>query len=78
MKRDENPMLWWKNHINEYPKFKHFILKYLCAPPNSSSSERMSSSARQINTGNRNRLDPANAEQLLFIMRNMKVSKISI
>lgn len=75
IKRSENPIEWWKHHINEFPRMKPLILKYLSAPPSSVNSERLFSAAKRIYTDNRNRLAPNNAEKLLFIMQNMKYNK---
>ena len=46
------------------------VLKFLSSPPSSVDSERLFSAAARVYTENRNRLDPENAEKLIFIMRN--------
>ena len=68
--RNSDPMVWWENHVGEYPYLKTSVLKYLSAPPSSVASERLFSAAGRVYTENRNRLLPANAERLIRIMRN--------
>lgn len=71
--RQEDPLMWWKQHAKEYPNLSKLAVKYLSPPPSSVNSERLFSAAGSIYTENRNRLSPENAEKLLFIMKNIKI-----
>lgn len=71
--RNEDPLIWWKTHVLEYPNLKILVLKYLSAPPFSVHSERLFSAGKLVYSDNRNRLSPQNAEMLLFIMKNLLI-----
>lgn len=62
--RGKDPMLWWRQHSEQYPKLTTLVLKYLSAPPNSVNSERLFNAAGRIYTENRNRL-PRNADRFI-------------
>lgn len=71
--RNEDPLIWWKTHILEYPNLKTLVLKYLSAPPSSVHSERLFNAGKLVYSDNRNKLSPKNAEILLFIMKNLLI-----
>ncbi|XP_018366612.1 PREDICTED: zinc finger BED domain-containing protein 4-like [Trachymyrmex cornetzi] len=71
--RNEDPLIWWKTHVLEYPNLKTLVLKYLSAPPSSVHSERLFNVGKLVYSDNRNKLSPKNAEILLFIMKNLLI-----
>ncbi|KYN02015.1 Zinc finger BED domain-containing protein 4 [Cyphomyrmex costatus] len=71
--RNEDPLIWWKTHVLEYPNLKTLVLKYLSAPPSSMHSERLFNAGKLVYSDNRNKLSSKNAEILLFIMKNLLI-----
>ena len=69
-----DPVVWWKESkdANKFQLLGAVARKYLAAPASSVSSERLFSSAGNIITDQRNRLDPERAEILLFLNQNFK------
>jgi len=70
---DEDPLSWWKINFESFPLIGNKLLlkKYLSAPASSVYSERSFSEAGLVYEAKRNRLQPQNAEQLLFIHHNI-------
>lgn len=64
---------WWKINFESFPLIGNKLLlqKYLSAPASSVYSERSFSEAGLVYEAKRNRLQPQNAEQLLFIHHNI-------
>ncbi|XP_068250409.1 zinc finger BED domain-containing protein 4-like [Palaemon carinicauda] len=68
---NENPFQWWKDHEYSFPLLSQLANKYLCSPPSSIQSERLSST--NIHTPHRNRLNPDTGEMLMFLHYNMRI-----
>jgi len=71
--RNEDPLIWWKTHVLEYPNLKTLVLKYLSAPSSSVHLERLFNAGKLVYSDNRNKLSSKNAEILLFIMKNLLI-----
>ncbi len=41
---DTDPLMWWKQHQQEFPRLAHMTRQYLAVPASSSSPERLFSS----------------------------------
>jgi zinc finger BED domain-containing protein 1 (E3 SUMO-protein ligase ZBED1) len=54
---DSNPLTWWKLHWKEFPILTELARRYLCIMPSSASSERAFSTAGNVSTKKRARLD---------------------
>jgi len=66
---DDDPLSWWKIHFESLPLIENKLLiqKYLSAPASSVYSKRSFSVAGLVYEAKSNRLQPQNAEQLLFV-----------
>jgi len=62
-----NPYTWWKNNQYTLPLLTEQARIYLGIPASSVPSERLFSAAGNIITDKRNRLDPTNVHDLLFL-----------
>ena len=71
--KQQDSLIWWKQHANEYPNIQKLAVKYLSLHLSSVNYERLFNVAGNIYSENRNRLSVDNAEKLLFIMKNMKI-----
>lgn len=69
--RTDNPISWWKEKKEVFPKLTEMSLKFLSTPASSVYSERSFSEAGNIYDDTRSRLLPENAEKLLFIHHNL-------
>ena len=69
--RECDPLIYWKEKCLVWPIVK-IARKYLSIPPASVPSERLFSTAGQIATDTRNRLDAEKIEMLLFLNKNLK------
>ena len=76
-KLESDPMSFWKEQscsANEIKKKLSEIAKYyLTPPPTSVDVERLFSTAGDIVTKERNRLNPKNAEKILFCRENLPI-----
>lgn len=68
--RDMSPDLWWRANRTRFPFLSALARTYLAAPPTTVPSESTSSTAGVIISEHRSRLDPENAEMLLFLKVN--------
>lgn len=71
----ENPLIWWRDHEREYPLLALQAKQYLSIPGTSVPSERVFSTAGDIVTAQRSCLTPQHVDQLLFLQKNLTVSK---
>lgn len=69
--RDEDPLIFWREHKNVFPELYKLVVRFLSAPPSSVYSERTFSEAGNIYEEKRNRLTPRNAQKLIFIHHNL-------
>ncbi len=42
---DTDPLMWWKQHVQEFPRLARMVRQYLAVPTTSASSERLFISA---------------------------------
>ena len=42
---DTDPLMWWKQHVQEFPRLARMTSQYLAVPATSASPERLFSSA---------------------------------
>ena len=70
--RECDPFLYWKEKLPIWPILVKMARKYLSIPPASVPSERLFSTAGQIATDTRNRLDADKIEMLVFLNKNLK------
>ena len=68
-----NPMKWWKVNQHAMPYLAIMAKKFLSAPGSSIDSERLFSASGQIINNLRTRLNPDNAESLIFLSANLPV-----
>jgi hypothetical protein len=66
---------YWKNYQVKSFVLSSVVKKYLCMLPTSVFSEQTFSGSSDIYTKDRNRLDPDNGEILMFIKKNIDLSK---
>uniref|UniRef100_A0A3P9CVN5 BED-type domain-containing protein n=1 Tax=Maylandia zebra TaxID=106582 RepID=A0A3P9CVN5_9CICH len=71
----EDPLIWWRDHEREYPLLALQAKQYLSIPGTSVPSEREFSTAGDIVTAQRSCLTPQHVDQLLFLQKNLTVSK---
>lgn len=63
--------MWWRENQHSSPTLAKIARKYLSAPASSIDSERLFSEAGNIYEPKRNRLQPENAERLMFLHHNL-------
>ena len=67
-----DPLVWWKENENQYPKIAKWAKRLLGAPPSSVESERLFSIGGNIYTPKRNRLTAENGETLMLLNFNLR------
>ena len=65
-----DPIVWWRGRIACYPCLSETVKYMFCVPATSVPSERVFSTAGNIVTKKRSRLNPANVDILLFLNHN--------
>ncbi|KAJ8349041.1 hypothetical protein SKAU_G00276300 [Synaphobranchus kaupii] len=73
--RGETALGYWRNNHLRFPELAQMARKYLCAPCTSTESERLFSSASHVLDEKRNRLSCNKAEMLIFVKKNMHLTK---
>jgi len=71
----DNPLSWWKRHESSLPILSTFAKYYLCIPASSSASERVFSTSGLICSPLRSRLSSDNIDTLVFLSKNLQLSK---
>jgi len=71
----ENPLSWWKRHESSLPIVSMCAKYYLCIPASSSASERVFSTSGLICSPLRSRLSSDNIDTLVFLSKNLQLSK---
>jgi hypothetical protein len=66
------PLHWWSTHQEIFPRLAILARKYLTSPATSTSSERVFSTAGDILSDTRNRLDSELADQFIFLNANFQ------
>ena len=69
--RHSNPLLYWKEKQATWPLLVTLARKYLAPPCTTVPSERLFSTAGNVVTDKRTRLDAKKVEMLLFLNKNM-------
>ena len=72
---NENPLTWWRSNEREYPLLARLAKQYLCVPGTSIASERVFSTAGDIVTAKRSCLTPDHVNELLFLNKNLRITK---
>jgi hypothetical protein len=62
-----NPLKWWKEHRQEFPRLAALARRVLCIPASSAPSERLFSHAGLTIANDRARLLPQNAAELIYL-----------
>ena len=69
--REEDPLLWWREHAAQYPRMKELARKYLCSPASSVPSERLFSKAGELISVRRSNLSENKVNMILFLNKNL-------
>src|SRR6266542_2979416 len=72
----EDPLEWWKAHVQIFPNLSKLARKYLVIPATSVSSERLFSDAGNLINAQRTRLNTNLVGKMLFLKRNMNVMNV--
>jgi len=70
-KPPQDPCTWWEQNASTYPKMDVVAWSVLGSPASSVYSERLFSTAGNIVSDLRSRLDPDLSEKLLFLNKNL-------
>lgn len=70
-----DPLSWWRDHEQEYPKLSRVAKCLLCIPGTSVSAERVFSSAGDIVNAQRSVLKAGHVDQLVFLHKNLEIKK---
>ncbi|XP_053285395.1 zinc finger BED domain-containing protein 4-like [Pleuronectes platessa] len=73
--RNAAAVRYWQDHHQRFPALARIARKYLCAPCTSVDSERLFSSVAHVLDEKRNRLAPDKAEMLIFVKKNMHLTR---
>ena len=71
----DDPLAWWRENKNDFPLLSYMAKRYLCVPGTSVASERVFSTAGDIITAKRSCLTPGHVNELLFLQKNLSISK---
>lgn len=69
--RSEDPLTYWKNQKNTYPHLYQLSIQFLCTPASSVPCERLFSTAGEVVSKKRNRLNFKTLEKLIFLNKNL-------
>ena len=64
---------WWKNHQTKFPYLSGAVKSILCVPATSVNSEQAFSTATDLITKKRNRLNPETDRKLTFLRDNFEL-----
>ncbi|CAD6230743.1 GSCOCG00012193001-RA-CDS [Cotesia congregata] len=67
----QDPLIWWRQEKNKYPRLSLMARRYLGIPSTSSESERLFSTAGDIVSDKRTSLSPDSVSYLLFLNKNL-------
>ena len=65
-----DPVCWWKEHSEQFPKLCKLAQKYLCVPATSVPAERVFSTAGLVVNRLRSRLSSEHVDMLIFLRKN--------
>ncbi|GFN98185.1 Zinc finger bed domaincontaining protein 1like [haplochromis burtoni] [Plakobranchus ocellatus] len=72
LKRDADPLAWWREIEALLPKLQVLAKNYLCIPATSVPSERLFSKAGELICDRRSCIKPDNVNMILFLNKNLK------
>lgn len=67
-----NPLLFWKQHTDQYPILSTVACRFLNVPATSAEAERVFSTSGRICTPLRSALKPETADKLVFLSHNAR------
>ncbi|RNA26087.1 zinc finger BED domain-containing 1-like [Brachionus plicatilis] len=67
---EKDPLLYWKNHIQDFPNLSILSSEFLVIPASTTPSERLFSKCKYQIFDRRNRISPENVEALMFLCEN--------
>ncbi|XP_074549985.1 E3 SUMO-protein ligase ZBED1-like [Halichoeres trimaculatus] len=67
---EEDPLVWWCEKEQSFPKLSHLAHRYLCVPATSVPAERVFSAAGLIVNRLRSRLTPEHVDMLIALNKN--------
>ena len=67
----DDPLLWWRAHVDHYSLLSQLARKYLCIPGTSVPSERLFSKAGELVSLRRSRIKPKHVNMFLFLNQNL-------
>lgn len=70
---EQDPLLWWSDHLNVFPNLRYLAEKYLIVSGTSVPSERVFSCAGNIITDTRACLSAEHAKQLILLSSNKHI-----
>lgn len=70
LRRDEDPLQWWKSNEDIYPSLIQYVRKYHCVVASSVPAERVLSKAGQIVVTQRNQFGGTKLNEMLFLNMN--------
>lgn len=71
------PAVWWKYNASRFPILAKVVQMYLAPPPTSVPSERLFSVSGDVISEHRTRLNPDNAEKLIFMKYNASLIRLT-
>ena len=69
--RDEDPLLWWRQHEDNFPRLSKVARDVLGTPATSTPAERMFSPGGLVASQQRASIKPQNLDAIVFLSRNM-------
>lgn len=70
--RKQDPLIWWKQRKDIYPRLYKIMTKRLCITATSVPCERVFSKMGQIINDRRSRLKPEKSSKIMFLAHNLK------
>ena len=67
---DDDPLVWWRDNTQRYPRLAQLAKRYLCIPASSVPSERVFSAAGLLVSKLRASLSPTNIDAAIFLNKN--------
>ena len=71
LRRNEDPLVWWRDNERSYQLLSQLAKKYLCIPGTSFPAERLFSKEGELTSFKRNRLKAKNVHMFLFLNQNL-------
>ena len=71
LRRNEDPLEWWKTNQSNYPLLSQLAKKYLCVPGSSVPVERLFTQKGELFSRKRNQLNSNDVDLFLFLNQNL-------